>query len=41
VIPGTQRLRYLEQNIAAAGVSAMPAERAELDALPAPVGGRY
>ena len=41
VIPGTQRLRYLEQNIAAAGIALTPVERAELDALPAPVGGRY
>lgn len=40
-IPGTQRLRYLEQNVAAAGVELTPEELAELDALPAPVGGRY
>jgi len=41
VIPGTQRLRYLEQNIAAAEIVLTPDELAELDALPAPVGGRY
>ncbi len=40
-IPGTQRRRYLEQNVAAAGIALTPEERAELDALPAPVGGRY
>ena len=40
-IPGTQRLRYLEQNVAAAGIELTPEELAELDALPAPVGGRY
>lgn len=41
VIPGTQRLRYLEQNIAAAEIALSPEELRELDALPAPVGGRY
>ncbi len=40
-IPGTQRRRYLEQNVAAGGIALTPEERAELDALPAPVGGRY
>ena len=40
-IPGTQRRRYLEQNVAAADIVLTAAERAELDALPAPVGGRY
>ena len=40
-IPGTQRRRYLEQNVAAAGIVLTAVERAELDALPAPVGGRY
>ena len=40
-IPGTQRHRYLEQNVAAGGIALTPEERAELDALPAPVGGRY
>jgi aryl-alcohol dehydrogenase-like predicted oxidoreductase len=41
VIPGTQRRRYLEQNVAAAGIVLTPEELSELDALPAPVGGRY
>ena len=40
-IPGTQRRRYLEQNVAAASIELTPEERAELDALPDPVGGRY
>ena len=40
-IPGTQRRRYLEQNVAAAGIVLTADERAELDALPSPVGGRY
>lgn len=40
-IPGTKRLRYLEEN-AAAGDLELPADAlAELDALPAPVGDRY
>jgi aryl-alcohol dehydrogenase-like predicted oxidoreductase len=41
VIPGTQRRRYLEQNVAAADIALTPEELSELDALPAPVGGRY
>lgn len=41
VIPGTQRRRYLEQNVAAADVVLTSGELAELNALPAPVGGRY
>jgi aryl-alcohol dehydrogenase-like predicted oxidoreductase len=40
-IPGTQRRRYLEQNVAAAEIVLSPEELAELDRLPAPVGGRY
>ena len=40
-IPGTQRRKYLEQNIASAQVALTSADLAELDALPAPVGGRY
>ena len=40
-IPGTKRMRYLEEN-AAAGDLELPAEaRAELDSLPEPVGDRY
>jgi aryl-alcohol dehydrogenase-like predicted oxidoreductase len=40
-IPGTQRRRYLEQNVAAADIELTPEELEELDAIPAPVGGRY
>jgi aryl-alcohol dehydrogenase-like predicted oxidoreductase len=40
-IPGTQRRRYLEENVAAADIDLTPAELEELEALPAPVGGRY
>jgi aryl-alcohol dehydrogenase-like predicted oxidoreductase len=41
VIPGTQRRKYLEQNIGAATLTLTPDERAQLDAMPPPVGGRY
>ena len=40
-IPGTKKLRYLEENAAAAGVRLGPADLAELDSLPEPVGARY
>jgi aryl-alcohol dehydrogenase-like predicted oxidoreductase len=40
-IPGTKKLRYLEQNAASAFVSLSADDLAELDALPAPVGPRY
>lgn len=40
-IPGTQRLKYLEQNVAAAGIALTSGDLAALDAIPAPVGGRY
>jgi aryl-alcohol dehydrogenase-like predicted oxidoreductase len=41
-IPGTKRVRYLEENVAAAAVVLTPAERQQLDsALPKPVGDRY
>ncbi len=40
-IPGTQRENYLEQNVAASGLALTEADLAELDAIPAPVGGRY
>jgi aryl-alcohol dehydrogenase-like predicted oxidoreductase len=40
-IPGTQRTKYLEQNVAAASLELTPAELEELDALPDPVGARY
>jgi aryl-alcohol dehydrogenase-like predicted oxidoreductase len=40
-IPGTKKVRYLEQNAAAARVELSAADLAELDALPAPEGARY
>ena len=40
-IPGTQRRKYLEENVAAADVELTGAELEELDAIPAPVGERY
>lgn len=40
-IPGTKRVSYLEQNVAAAGLVLSPAQRAQLDAVAAPVGDRY
>jgi len=40
-IPGTKKLRYLEDNLGAAELQLSAADLAELDALPAPVGSRY
>ena len=40
-IPGTQRQNYLEQNHAAEEIVLSAEDLAELDAIPAPVGGRY
>jgi len=40
-IPGTKKVRYLEDNAAAAFVGLSAGDLAELDALPAPVGPRY
>ncbi len=40
-IPGTKKLRYLEENVKAAYLELTPADFAELDALPEPVGDRY
>jgi aryl-alcohol dehydrogenase-like predicted oxidoreductase len=40
-IPGTKRLAYLEENVAAAGVRLGPGDLAELDALPEAAGARY
>lgn len=40
-IPGTKKLRYLEENAAAAGVRLGADDLAELDELPEPVGARY
>ena len=41
VIPGTQKRKHLEDNVAAAGIELTVQDLAELDALPVPVGGRY
>ena len=40
-IPGTKKVRWLEENAAAATVRLDADDLAELDALPAPVGARY
>ena len=40
-IPGTKKQHWLEQNAAAVDLVLAPADLAELDALPAPVGERY
>ena len=40
-IPGTKRIRYLEDNAAAAELVLTPQDLADLDSLPAPVGDRY
>ncbi len=40
-IPGTKRVAYLEENVAAANVHLDPPTMEELDALHAPVGARY
>lgn len=40
-IPGTKKLRWLEQNAAAADLVLTPQDLTDLDALPAPVGSRY
>jgi aryl-alcohol dehydrogenase-like predicted oxidoreductase len=40
-IPGTKRLRYLEENVGAVDVELDPDTVARLDALPAPAGTRY
>jgi aryl-alcohol dehydrogenase-like predicted oxidoreductase len=40
-IPGTQREKYLRQNLSAAEVVLSSRDLEELDAVPAPVGGRY
>ena len=41
VIPGTQRRKYLEENVAAADLDLTPEDLEELDTVPAPFGGRY
>jgi aryl-alcohol dehydrogenase-like predicted oxidoreductase len=40
-IPGTQRRKYLEENVAAADVDLSPEDLQELDAIPLPTAGRY
>lgn len=40
-IPGTKRIRYLEENAAAADLVLTPEDLADLDSLPDPVGARY
>ncbi len=40
-IPGTQRQNYLEQNHAAEEIVLTGEDLADLDAIPAPIGGRY
>lgn len=40
-IPGTKRLAYLEENVAAAGLTLTAADLGVLDALPGPAGERY
>ena len=40
-IPGTQREKYLRQNLAAGDLELTKQDLEELDAIPAPVGGRY
>jgi aryl-alcohol dehydrogenase-like predicted oxidoreductase len=40
-IPGTRRIKYLEENVAATEVALSGEEEARLNALPAPMGTRY
>jgi aryl-alcohol dehydrogenase-like predicted oxidoreductase len=40
-IPGTKRIRYLEENVASSDLVLTPADLAELDAMPASVAPRY
>jgi aryl-alcohol dehydrogenase-like predicted oxidoreductase len=40
-IPGTQRVKHLEENVAACDIELTPEELKELDAIPAPAGARY
>lgn len=40
-IPGTKKLRYVEQNARAADIALSPDQLARLDSVPAPVGARY
>jgi aryl-alcohol dehydrogenase-like predicted oxidoreductase len=40
-IPGTKRLRYLEENCQAAAIELSADDLADLDAVPQPIGDRY
>ena len=40
-IPGTKRMAYLEENVAAASIQLSDDDMALLDALPVAVGSRY
>ena len=40
-IPGTKTPKYLSENAAAADIELSAGDLAELDVIPAPVGGRY
>ena len=40
-IPGTKRLKYLEENVAAAGITLTPEDLSELSAIQPPIGLRY
>ena len=40
-IPGTKRVRYLQENVAAANLTLSPDDLAELDAMPASTAPRY
>jgi aryl-alcohol dehydrogenase-like predicted oxidoreductase len=40
-IPGTRKLTRLEENVGAAALRLSADDLAELDAMPAAVGGRY
>jgi aryl-alcohol dehydrogenase-like predicted oxidoreductase len=40
-IPGTKRIRYVEENVAAASLKLTPQDLAELDDVPQALGSRY
>jgi aryl-alcohol dehydrogenase-like predicted oxidoreductase len=40
-IPGTKRIRYVEENVAAASLVLTPQDLAELDDVPQALGSRY
>ena len=40
-IPGTKRIRYLDENVAASDLVLSPIDLAELDEMPASVATRY